>query len=361
MTWTELPGPSSFLDLVEQDLRESKSVLALVPNCFDDQWLYSIRSRLESNYEWMEVPNTVNGFYQEISCRPDGQAFVSVREIAENHISNRGFIVRNPPSESWCEWVTFLRGFAEFNRALDELGRNVFLVVSDELPTEIPNEPLISERRIEGFIRHEDSFFHAARTFESTNSTELWRRIRLQVCSELALWDFRLCDFLAGLTTNQLLDPFESLSEYGRREGWESIALNSNDGELRRMGLLFSVSGEEMHHSALLALQNRRDEILRRIWIAQVRVLFPVIEEQRLRLLVLLRKIQGATIAGWERDVGDDGELEIGILHHRMVTSNAFGRELTRLAGKLKNIRNSLAHLRICLPVDLPTEREWLQ
>lgn len=361
MSWSDLPGPSSFLALVEQDLRESKSVFAVVPKCFDDQWLYAMRSRLESNYEWMEVPGTLREFYQEVSCRPDGEPFIELREIIEHGIRGRGFTLKNPPADAWNTWIPFLRDFAELNRAVDDLEKNVFLVVSDHPPNEIPNEPLISERRIEGFIRAEDSLFHAAKTFEVRETSDIWRKIRLHVCSELALWDFRLCELLGELPTKQLLEPFDWLREYGAVQGWQSFALSVSNGELRRAGLLFSIAGEEFTHSALLVIQGKNEEIVKRIWIAQIRVLFPIIEEQRLRLLKVLRQIHSRTIDSWERELEEDGELEIGILYHRMIVSNFFGRDLTRIAGKLKNMRNNLAHLKICGPQDLPDEREWLR
>lgn len=360
MSWFNLPGPSSYLALVEQDLRESKSVFAVVPTCFDDQWLYAMRSRLETSYEWMEVPETLQGFYQAISCRPDGKPFTGIREIIEHRITRRGFIVRNPPEDSWNTWIPFLGKFAEFNRAIDDLEKNVFLVVTDSLPNAIPRELLISERRIEKFIRPEDSFFHVARTSDFGDTNEIWRKIRMHVCSELALWDFQLCELLSELSVRQLLDPYSWLSEYGVKQGWKSFVVNGRDDDLRRAGLLFAIAGEEMTHSVLLALQGKNEEVLRRIWIAQIRVLFPIIEEQRLRLLEVLRRIHASTIKSWEREVGEDGELEIGFLHHRMSVSNAFGRDLTRIAEKLKYMRNNLAHLKICGPQDLLGEREWL-
>jgi hypothetical protein len=362
MNWTDLPGPTAFIALVEQDLRDSKSVLAVLPGCFDDQWLYSIRSRLEGCYEWQEVPSTLEGFYQDVSCRHDGQPFVDIREMIEHRITGRGFILRDPPLETWSNWMIFMRSFAELNRGLPEVERNVFVIVTEKPATKLPNEPLLSERRIEGIIRTEDAFFYAARNMDINDDGHLWRKIRIHVASELAVWDFHLCDGLCELPVRKLLDPIEWLRDYSERQGWAGDSENPVDHEkIQRAGLLFSVDGEEMTHSGLLALQGKRDEIERRIWIAQVRVLFPVIEEQRIRLINTLRRIHASTINRWECELDDDEELEIGVLYHRMVTSRIFGMDLTRLAEKLKNVRNNLAHLKICEPRDLPGDHEWLK
>jgi hypothetical protein len=359
--WTDLPGPSLFLQRVEQDLCESKSVLAVVPSCFDDRWVYAIRSRLENNYEWREVSGSPGEFLQEISTRKDGQAFIHPREIIEKGIVRQGFVLKNPSGDKWNEWSSFLQSFAELHRGTNELNRNVFLVTSVETRNILPNELLLSERRIEGFIRPEDPFFHAAQVVEPDETDSLWRKIRMHVCSEVAQWDFRLCEQLCELSTKDLLDPFDWLREYGKLRGWDDVSETSDPKILRQHGLLFSIGKEQIKHSALLALNGNKTEIDKRIWIAQVRVLFPIIEEQRVRLLRALGKISPSTIRLWENDLGPEDSLGIGELHHRMICSGAFGLRPTTFAWKLKNIRNKLAHLKICKPSDIPDDHEWFR
>jgi hypothetical protein len=110
-----------------------------------------------------------------------------------------------------------------------------------------------------------------------------------------------------------------------------------------------------------LALNGNKDEIARRVWIAQVRVLFPIIEEQRIRLIRMLRVHDPVIIKAWENEPEIAGDLEIGALSYRMSRSRRFKQRLTDYAVKLRNIRNKLAHLRICLPSDIPSEDEWLR
>ncbi len=359
--WTDLPGPSQFLEWVGQDLRESKSVLAVVPSCFDDRWVYVVRSSLENDYDWREAPASPAEFLQDISSRSDGHAFIHPREIFEANICRQGYVLKNPSIQSWMEWAPFLQCFAELNRAVDELNRNVFLVTSVDSRHKLPNELLLSERCIEGFIRREDPFFHAAQVVEPDESDGLWRRIRMHVCSEIAQWDFHLCEQLCELPTNVLLDPFEWLQEYGKNAGWVGLTEESDHEILRQHGLLFSIGRDEIRHSALLALNGNKDEIARKVWIAQVRVLFPIIEEQRMRLIKTLRAIDPAAIKAWEVEPEIAGDLEIGALSYRMSRTRRFKQKLTDYAFKLRKIRNKLAHLQICVPSDIPAENEWLR
>lgn len=361
MEWIDLPGPSQFLERVGQDLRESKSVLAVVPSCFDDRWVYAVRSELENEYDWREIPDTPAEFLQEISTRSDGHAFIHPREIIEANLNRQGYVLKNPSSESWNAWTSFLQIFAELNRTVDELNRNVFLVTSVDARNKLPNELLLSERRIEGFIRLEDPFFHAAQIAEPDDRDGLWRRIRMNICSEIAQWDFRLCELLCDLPTEDLLDPFDWLRSYGSDERWGGLSETSDHEILRQHGLLFSIGRDEIRHSAFLALNGNKDEIARRVWIAQVRVLFPIIEEQRMRLIRMLRVHDPVTIKAWEDELEIAGDLEIGVLSFRMSRSRRFKQGLTDFAFKLKIIRNKLAHLQICIPSDIPDENEWIR
>jgi hypothetical protein len=360
MNWTDLPGPKAFLAMVEQDLRESKSILAVVPSCFDDQWIGAIRNKMTNFYEWQEIPDTVDEFLRDVSGRNDGLPLAGARELIEQGLEGRGFVLRNPPLDNWKSWVRFLGEFSELNRNLPEIRRNVFLVATEGTEIRMPNEPLLSERRIEGYIRREDSLIHILQNADDDAKDGLGRSIRIHVASELAVWDFRLCEELCHLPAPQLMNPYACLKGYADGRGWGGLGPDSDTQDLRREGLLFTIGGEEFHHSAWLVIHGKLREVEKRIWTAQVRVLFPIIEEQRMRLLEQLRKIHSGTVVSWEKDLGEDEELEIGFLHHRMLTSRAFTPQLNNLAGKLKTIRNKLAHLQICDPNDLPSAREWL-
>ena len=76
------------------------------------------------------------------------------------------------------------------------------------------------------------------------------------------------------------------------------------------------------------------------LWKAQVRVLFPLIEEARARMAR-----EAARILGGRGGADDIEVLEIGPLHHRLVKLDA-PRRLVEQARALREMRNSLAHRR---------------
>jgi hypothetical protein len=360
MNWIDLPGPSSFLSRIERDLRDSKSVLTLVPSCFDDRWVTAIRSRLEGSYHWHESPGTPDQFLTEVSTRNDGLAFIKPQELIAAGIRGRGYVLRTPPAESWASWQTFLHDFAEANRSVDEMERNVFLISTFERGNQLPNQPLLSHLRMEDFFRDEDSLFYSSLAIEPEDVGGLWRRIRMNVSAEIAGWDFPLCEQLCELPVAQLLNPYEWLLAEALCRGWDGLNSESPEHLLRQMGLLLKIERNERKHSLLLALDKNRKEIQKRVWIAQVRVLFPLIEEQRLLLLKVLRVANATVIKAWENEFEADEEIEIGALWHRLNRTRIFSQKLTKPANRLRKLRNKLAHLQICGPEDIPPDREWL-
>ncbi len=112
------------------------------------------------------------------------------------------------------------------------------------------------------------------------------------------------------------------------------------------LGLAEIIDGEEKTHSAALALCNQSDEIRRRIWSAEVGVLFPYVEEQRQRIL---RRLAGLLRVPFETRFGevitDWRDLEIGHIESQIVTNGIpVARETRRMLRQLREIRNCLAH-----------------
>jgi hypothetical protein len=105
------------------------------------------------------------------------------------------------------------------------------------------------------------------------------------------------------------------------------------------------VNGEDVVHSVALAIRNDDAELRRRIWKAEVAVLYPFLEERRLHLLPRLRPYLRLPVETTYGPVEDVYDLELGQLVHFLRGRN-LPRELWRLLNVLTDMRHALAHLR---------------
>jgi hypothetical protein len=170
----------------------------------------------------------------------------------------------------------------------------------------------------------------------------LHRQLTLAVACELAGTDAALARALAELELRELLQPTEFLRAEAGRRGWDAARAHRRCWE---DGLLDAVDGGEVVHAAALAVCGDDAELRRRVWRAEIRVLYPFIEELRLRLLSRLRPYLRLPVETTYGLVDDVYDLELGQLVHFLRGRN-LPRELWRLLNVLAGMRHALAHLR---------------
>lgn len=345
-----MPGPSAFIGNVEEMLRETRSVVAYVSPCFDFRWCESLRGRLEGIFAWRDVHPDPSRFYQEASTRKDGLPFVGTLEMIESGLHSQLFVLTSPARDSWSSWTKLLSDFSNVQRSVDSFLRSVFLIVIDKSDLEAPIEAILTQCSIHDFLREEDAFFHACRHLDGGSPRTIETDIKTHVCSELALWDFDLCDYLMGLNLSSLLQPEGALRSYGEQKQAAADSLPE-----RPWRQIFPAGhcaeGSQREHSVALAMGGNTLELRRRVWRGQVQVLFPLIEEQR---LLLIRRIRDRCPAVLRQLAANIEATEIGPLHHAMVQERGCPRDLLRIAGCLKALRNKIAHLEVCMPNELP-------
>jgi hypothetical protein len=112
------------------------------------------------------------------------------------------------------------------------------------------------------------------------------------------------------------------------------------------------VLGEEKVHSAYLALDDPKGEVERRVWSAQVGVLLPFVEERRQELLARLDGVLRVPFrTRFGEEITDLRDLEIGHIESQLLTSPlAVDPDVRRQVRRLREIRNSLAHLETLRP-----------
>lgn len=184
---------------------------------------------------------------------------------------------------------------------------------------------------------------YAAHLVRESNGAPLYRRLRMHLVAELGGSD----PVLAGeLAVAPLPDPASRLRAFADQRRWPARLPAAGLWEL---GMKDLSEGRRFLHSAAVARVGRDDEVRRRIWRAQVSVLFPFIEECRADLVA---KLDGQLRVPLETPFGvidDKRDLEIGQIGYQLARANV-PDELRRLVGRLTAMRHALAHLEMVGP-----------
>jgi hypothetical protein len=111
--------------------------------------------------------------------------------------------------------------------------------------------------------------------------------------------------------------------------------------------MMDSLSGNEELHSSILVLDDRDREVDRRIWTAEIGVLFPFVEERRRDLLRTFGHLLQVPFTGRNGDTIEDiRDLEIGHIESQLQRSaQPVGTDTLRLLRLLRESGNSLSNL----------------
>jgi len=209
-----------------------------------------------------------------------------------------------------------------------------------------PTDGALAVHRWTGAVEPLDQMLFASRAVREAKTPRLQKDVAVAVAASLALWDAAACDSLVRMELG-VLKPQLVLADRGTRLGWDTIP-DDPHGRWAE-GIEDQYGGSVRLHSAALAVQARQGktaagaELERRIWEAQVGVLFPFVEQARRSLVEELDKEMGGPFQlGNGQEVKDIRDLEIGQLHYILIGRRRrvpLGLEL------LRSIRNDLAHL----------------
>lgn len=189
-------------------------------------------------------------------------------------------------------------------------------------------------------------------SFIPTNTKgELMQELRLECMVQLSMWDIGVATDLSRLSLADLLDPYSHLRDWAVSQGWGNLDLSSStayEGEKQRLGITGLWGGQIAWHSAWLALQDTPRELERRLWKAQVSVLFPFIEERRLKWVEHTRNLLRVPFETNFGVIEDAADLEIGPLVHQLRQKrHLLGESVIRELEWLRLARHKLAHLEV--------------
>jgi hypothetical protein len=247
----------------------------------------------------------------------------------------------------WLRWRRTVEDYCHANRLRPESGRGILVVVLDgELASSAPARDVGTEvMPFRGVLSGLDvELFATERVRVARDPHPADRRLHAALAAEVGGYDLDAVSALAGIPLAEVAAPDRTqvvLGALAKLRGWRDCTERELTWHSGRLG---EVEGSIQESPASLVARNQSDHIRRRLWRAQVRVLFPFIEEVRLAIVQRHRgRIRSAAATCGFR--GDVDELEVGDLF--AIGDSALPKADREAVGQLREARNALAHLQL--------------
>jgi len=352
MNWWELPGPRAFIKVVEEDVRDGKSVFLQLPDHCPKRLSVSIRQALGEDLRWFSTTvdnraSPINFLYELLVPNSDPAKLRSPRTLVVEPAFERHVLwIEGLSAAAWPAWSEFFLEYERVSRGVHPARRTQFLVpmLSSCHSLIAPEAIGISQHIWDGWLRYGDMLFYSC-SCVGERATTVETELAIALVAELARWDPDLCEWLADFSIERLIRPQDLLAEFSADRGWNSEA-ERRKGDAWRMGACHTVKGKSLLHACLCSVS----ELERLVWKAEIAVLMPYIEEQR---LLLLRKYERClrvpfTTPSGER-IDDLFDLEVGHIEWQLSGCAGVKRDEILRVSTLKDARNSLSHFE---PVD---------
>ncbi|OQX01538.1 MAG: hypothetical protein BWK80_59740 [Desulfobacteraceae bacterium IS3] len=356
MDWWNLPGPQCFIQNIVQDMRDGRNVIICLPEHSPERLALAVRESLdeEGGWERIDYQNSLESLPVDFLY----QYYVNDCQAEENrtipnlfsHDGIRGKIIwlDGISAVSWTLWREFIIRYESVCRGMSILGRTVFCIPLKGISTiQMPGEEVcLSVRKYTGISDSIDMLIYASHLTRTFGFSGVKAKLVPVIISKISLWDAHLAESLSRQSFETLLSPSEFLKKTAIERGW----LNE-EGEiiapLWELGMKDIFEGEECLHSSILINETETSELQRRLWSAEVSVLYPYIEEQRQIILNHLKRFLSVPYTTrFGEVITDIKDLEIGHIEAVLSNNSSFrDREMRKRISDLRKMRNDLAHL----------------
>lgn len=361
LAFHDLLGPSRIYQKIVSDLQEGKSCVLQVPARSRCQALDSIEEFMKRSKgrEWTPVYVTTGNLLDALTERfvsntAPGDIPTKIHELYKSTDFRGGVIV--PLYEEGTvtidENIPFLNAFAHYTRNnISPLKQSpiLFVVETGRKPIFSSSDPLLTVKVLDDMVQPCDMVYWAHIILHTqTTKPPLNRMLHAETAASIALWDEHLCNMLCDAPLRQIGEPWDILEEIATEHGWYDLLNNVNsDDMLWQAGIWQTYNGQRESHSSYLSITAQKESVVRRIWQAQLSVLFPFIEQCRKVFIQKYRnKLSPAAserrVGGMNKEVEVD-DLEIGQIHHQLAGTKLSHNDHQFLAS-LHNARNHLAH-----------------
>lgn len=353
--WWTLPGPENFLEHIAEDLWDGKSIYLRVPH--NEPWGLKAYLKEElpdrESVEWRDLNlsylaedagHPVNLLYDVFlpEARPD-VIRNTIGLVKEMDFHGKIIWIDGMAPDYWTAWEPFLHEYADLCRNIPAYERTRFIVLlSGEMAAREPRTSIAATvRDWRDMVGKLDMQLYCSSLLKRRRLSSFQKTLAVHLIAQLAQWDQRLADWLCDCELGELFEPIPLLRKFAAELGWDADSPASWP-----IGTLNDYEGKTQRHSAYLAALGEEDHLERRVWEAQLSVLFPYIEEQRLHLVEALGPALEVPFTN-ERGyvIYDKLDLEIGHIEYQMRSMPTVDERLKRSVNDLRRLRNILAHM----------------
>lgn len=355
--WWQLPGPSSFLNRVVENVQDGCNLVLEWPEHGPSGWQKGLQShdkswagdrvRCEFQADEFNGCHPEEFLYERIFKKEVSLPKITSQSLAGlESFQGRVIVLDGMNAKTWELWRPFLERYAEAATSVEAWRRTLFLVsLSGKTCLKTPRKSvLLKSHRWDGYITPLDMQMYAAYLIRNRTFRNLERKLMYALLARLSGWDPTLLDALADSSVSELCSPETLLNTFAARRGWNS-GVSDNREEAWARGMLQRFDEEDVLHGCLLDESRAENSVEYRLWHAQTEVLLPVVERERHRIVARRR---GKLEVPYEAPAGIIDDVRDLELSHILAQMNQYrdrfrepDRELVRM---LRDIRNELAH-----------------
>lgn len=353
--WSKITSAKSFVNATVDALREHKIPVLLVPN--DLPWRETMRVVIQESItkdistlsietidvhdeggDSVEPGSFLLEYLKDVNYRKGGRFTIQEHILRNGLLENKLLWIKGLSRNNYEDWVNFCDGFIIHQR---NQGMIVIEVPFEENLSDYGNlkavqyETLIRDYGVQLFLDH---------ILDQMEYSDNWKRYLSMLISSLCKKDVEVaCDFAQKFNhkVTRIDDALKQLAKdlkYERRGSAEGHILN-------------------------LVRNSKQDDINRLVWIAQMQVLFPILEVERVKWVKYYEKqiknvLEKQTVlyADGITRILDPYEIEVKHLYtfyyNKDLDENFDAKKLNRLEV-MRECRNHLAHLKTC-------KHEWV-
>ena len=360
--WEHITGPNVLVTMVSDALKDHHMVALSVPT--DLPWRHSMRATIQSNFRgWLNDTNIVVEDIDVVDDNPNGlepgrfilsrfsdsqisrgyreKSKVSIQKYiaAKNVIENRIVWVKGIKGDTAKQWVKFCCGF---DGGMLQNGWFVLEIQGEIKRAEFKH---LKPIRFEDYVSNYDvQLFNSFALDEQNKYSDEWKKYIASVAASV-------CDTDAEVAA-ELLETVDFRSQ----SVIDGIKLIAESTEFARRGM-----EESSKHVLWYCRNGKTEELEHRLWRAQVQVLFPIIEMERVSLInrwhsVIQNVLDENAVMQFNEPLTNAADVELGSLCYMMKQKTSGGFYMLYIPDEderswimfLHDCRNQLAHASCC-------------
>ncbi len=368
-----LPGVKKFLEEVSEDLENGKNCIVFMPYNISNNIFDSLKNilREESNCEILNTEHCIEKpldrlFYRFIN---NPEITKSTNSLFENlNLSKYLFLnLCNLNSQISQLWFDFLSDYSTICTQKDRNHRLKFCLIVNHsnVESKFPEKsPALSHFIFYNYLSELDFHFCIDETEEMLEPMDY--ELLKSLLFEFAFPDLDLIFHLINDIKGFLSNPIEKIESFYIFSKEVKLILDENENTILKeirfkenltikhklfklwlVGLV-RYKGKEFNPSSMALIFCRKINSLKnREWLAQLKILFPLIEKNRIKIAEwIMENMKSQTYIEFLREFGESDiiNLEVGKLHHILINSRDSDIKITELAAICRTIRNNLAH-----------------